>query len=266
VVICALFASTYVGSMYIWVLLLPLLNKGEEERILRQLKNRDDPLTMKCRFVSATLSSIFCICLSLSLSTSPLGPTLACMGIRFDFPIIASILPLGLVSILFLGPIALLVFDSESPLDLSEPIFFIRNLLICPITEEIVFRGCIIPILMGSGLSRSFVIFVSPFFFGAAHLHHVFAGVPVISVLFQFGFTTVFGWLSGYIFVRTGSLLSAILVHSFCNMMGFPEFHRVPSHREKNVLIVCFLSGIVFFFFLLGQMTEPSIFSNHVFY
>jgi hypothetical protein len=38
--------------------------------------------------------------------------------------------------------------------------------------QEVVFRGCMIPLLVAAGFSRLAIIFGSPVFFGVAHLHH----------------------------------------------------------------------------------------------
>jgi prenyl protein peptidase len=269
VLISTFYASLYVGSMYLWVFFVPFLPISEEQRLsmVRKLKIRDDPLTIKYRFVSATLATLTCLLLNLAISTEGISTTLAAMGIRFDLHyIVISVLPLALVMILFAGPLTLLLVDSESPFTFENSLLLIRNLIICPITEELVFRGSIIPLLLGCGFSRSQVIFFSPFFFGAAHLHHVFAGASVIIVLFQFCFTSLFGWISAFIFVRTGSVLASILAHTFCNLMGFPEFGRIPTHPQKNVLLFSFVMGIVLFFALLEPMTEPSLYENRVFY
>lgn len=40
----------------------------------------------------------------------------------------------------------------------------------------------------------------------------------------QFSFTTLFGAYATFIFLRTGSLLAAVVVHAFCNAMGLPRF------------------------------------------
>lgn len=88
-----------------------------------------------------------------------------------------------------------------------------------------------------SALARQYtrnVILVTPLYFGIAHIHHFYefrlthphASIvgSVVRVLFQFTYTTVFGWFEAYVFVRTGSLLAVILAHSFCNWLGLPRF------------------------------------------
>lgn len=70
--------------------------------------------------------------------------------------------------------------------------------------------------------------------FGLAHVHHFYEfrithpHTPVIGALLrsllQFTYTTLFGGYATFIYLRTGSLLSVILVHAFCNWQGFPRF------------------------------------------
>jgi prenyl protein peptidase len=50
--------------------------------------------------------------------------------------------------------------------------------------------------------------------------------------LLQFTYTTLFGGYATFLFLRTGSLLSVILVHAFCNWMGFPRFWGKVSAGE----------------------------------
>jgi prenyl protein peptidase len=40
----------------------------------------------------------------------------------------------------------------------------------------------------------------------------------------QFSYTTLFGAFVTFIYLRSGSLLACIAVHSFCNWMGLPRF------------------------------------------
>lgn len=76
-------------------------------------------------------------------------------------------------------------------------------------------------------------MFVSPLYFGIAHVHHFYefrlthpdtpALAALLRSLFQFGFTTVFGWYATFVYLRTSSLLAVILIHSFCNWCGLPR-------------------------------------------
>jgi prenyl protein peptidase len=67
-----------------------------------------------------------------------------------------------------------------------------------------------------------------------AHIHHAYEfhltnpkaslSVIVLRTLFQFVYTTIFGWYASFIYIHYQSLWAAVAVHMFCNMMGFPRF------------------------------------------
>lgn len=112
-------------------------------------------------------------------------------------------------------------------------------------TEEFVFRACMIATLHQAKYSTRYLVFVSPLYFGIAHLHHAWDNYhrmgrtrqalqnAVFTSLFQFLYTTLFGWYASYLFIRTGSVWPPVLNHSFCNMMGFPTF----DYREHRPFI-----------------------------
>ena len=82
--------------------------------------------------------------------------------------------------------------------------------------------------------SPSRLVFITPLYFGIAHIHHCYEfklthpKVPllpaVLRTLFQFGYTSIFGFYASFIMLRTGNLPAAIIVHTFCNWMGLPRF------------------------------------------
>jgi prenyl protein peptidase len=79
------------------------------------------------------------------------------------------------------------------------------------------------------------IVFLTPLYFGIAHLHHLYEfrithpEVPfVISVLrslFQFTYTSLFGFFAAWVYIRTGNVYTCILAHAFCNWMGLPRFY-----------------------------------------
>lgn len=85
-----------------------------------------------------------------------------------------------------------------------------------------------------SSMSPTKIIFITPLYFGIAHVHHLFESrlsdprarwLPlIIRTVVQFGYTTLFGWYATFLYLRTGSLLAVCLVHSFCNINGLPRF------------------------------------------
>lgn len=79
------------------------------------------------------------------------------------------------------------------------------------------------------------IVFLTPLYFGIAHMHHLYefrithAEVPlfvaVLRSLFQFTYTSLFGFFAAFAYLRTGNVLTCILAHTFCNWMGLPRFY-----------------------------------------
>ncbi|KAK9156717.1 hypothetical protein Scep_003291 [Stephania cephalantha] len=88
-----------------------------------------------------------------------------------------------------------------------------RNYVVSPLTEELVFRACMIPLLLCGGFKVLSIIFLSPIFFSLAHLNHflelywlqnyTFLKAALI-VGFQLGYTVIFGSYASFLFIRTG--------------------------------------------------------------
>jgi prenyl protein peptidase len=95
------------------------------------------------------------------------------------------------------------------------------------------FRSAIIPLHLLAKVDAGRIVFIAPLYFGIAHVHHFYEfrlthpDTPVLAAalrsIFQFGFTTVFGWYATFVYLRTGSLLAVILIHTFCNWCGLPR-------------------------------------------
>ncbi|KAG7366958.1 CAAX protease self-immunity-domain containing protein [Nitzschia inconspicua] len=138
-----------------------------------------------------------------------------------------------------------------------------RNYIVAPWTEEVVFRGCMIPPLLASGMSVAKASMVTPLFFGVAHVHHALArlakGEPLVPVLFittfQFLYTSLFGMYASYAFIRTGSVLAVTVSHAYCNWMGLPDLSfvqiRHPMYQYRILLLASFLAGVFTFKYLL---------------
>ncbi|XP_067831697.1 CAAX prenyl protease 2 isoform X1 [Heptranchias perlo] len=213
------------------------------------------------------------------------GPSLLMlMGVQLEGIFAAACLPLLLTMVLFFGPLIQLVMDY--PWDFIDgvkvfldPQFWVqcladmrwmRNQVVAPLTEELVFRACMLPMLVPcTGLSRAIV--TCPLFFGVAHFHHVIellkfrqgtvAGI-FVSAVFQFSYTAVFGAYTAFIFIRTGHLIGPVLCHSFCNYMGFPAIGAALDHPQKLTIFFFYLLGVVLFFLLLFPMTDPVFYGN----
>jgi prenyl protein peptidase len=128
-----------------------------------------------------------------------------------------------------------------------------RNYIAGPITEEIIFRSVLIPIHLIAKISPSKIVFLTPLYFGIAHVHHFYEFTlthphtpllpAILRTVFQFTYTTMFGWFAAFIYVRTGSLFSCIIIHSFCNWVGLPRFWGKVSRREEYPLAPVVVRG-----------------------
>uniref|UniRef100_A0ABK0M0N7 CAAX prenyl protease 2 n=1 Tax=Rattus norvegicus TaxID=10116 RepID=A0ABK0M0N7_RAT len=241
---CFSLACSYVGSLYVWKSELP----------------RDHPAVIKRRFTSVLVVS----------SLSPL-----CVLLWRE---------LTGIQILFLGPLMQLCMDC--PCDLTDGLKvvlaprswarrltdmrWLRNQVIAPLTEELVFRACMLPMLAPcTGLGPA--VFTCPLFFGVAHFHHIIeqlrfrqssVGSIFLSAAFQFSYTAVFGAYTAFLFIRTGHLIGPVLCHSFCNYMGFPAVCAALEHPQKWPLLAGYALGVGLFLLLLQPLTDPKLYGS----
>ncbi|KAJ5752304.1 CAAX amino terminal protease [Penicillium odoratum] len=218
--------------------------------------SRDAPSVIRARIrvvsASCILTTLVVLWLAVNQGGSSLGAAVTLMG---WWPIsVADIArSLLLTAILFIGPLYERgIVEGEWRFwfrysKLSESLggwIGWRNYIAGPVTEEIMFRSGIIPLHLLAHVSPGYIVFVSPLYFGIAHVHHFYefrlthpdtpALAALLRSLFQFGFTTVFGWYATFIYLRTSSLLAVILIHSFCNWCGLP---RVWGRVEAGITI-----------------------------
>lgn len=136
-------------------------------------------------------------------------------------------------------------------------IWGIRNYIFAPFTEELFYTSMILNTYLAlkprGELNFSLLIWQTPLFFGLAHLHHAYElhqqgmmtwPAILLNTLFQTTYTTLFGSLTNYIFIKSGgNLWACIVVHAICNYMGFPESSRLETHfsvvkRSNNIYII----------------------------
>ncbi|XP_008788156.2 CAAX prenyl protease 2 isoform X1 [Phoenix dactylifera] len=143
-----------------------------------------------------------------------------------------------------------------------------RNYVVAPFTEEMVFRACMIPLLLCGGFKTYTIIFLSPVFFSLAHLNHFlelyfqqkYSFLKAFLIVgLQLGYTVIFGWYASFLFIRTGNLISPIVAHIFCNMMGLPV---LSSSRTKGVATMAFAAGLAGFCWLLFPATSPDLYND----
>ncbi|EUB57893.1 CAAX prenyl protease 2 [Echinococcus granulosus] len=140
----------------------------------------------------------------------------------------------------------------------------LRNIVIAPLVEEIIFRGCILFHLQRRFDSCGALCLGSSLLFAVSHFHHVveriYAGYAVrealLDVLSQVLMTAMFGAYSTLLVLRSGHLAAAFAVHSLCNLMGMPDIAgemRVAEIHDprwgrcvyKALLLVGFISWLV---------------------
>ncbi|CEP65023.1 CAAX prenyl protease LALA0_S17e00430g [Lachancea lanzarotensis] len=179
---------------------------------------------------------------------------------------------LGLACILYCGPLLdncvyYLVVPGENfrslLQDLKNEIFTIwgfRNYVFGPLSEELFFTSflvnCILLMQPYSATLKS-VLWISPLFFGLAHVHHgwemhsigLYSPAQIFAtVLLQFTYTTIFGAFTNFVFLRSGrNFWACVLLHTFANYMGLPQGSELAVWLESNhkrVALRSFLGSI----------------------
>ena len=221
----------YVSSLYVW-----------------RRRVRDDPTTIRLRFVSVSVTTV--ISLLLLRSFVPLEadrPFCSLIGACFSRTSLfdAVLLPLLVTAALFLGPLVvfrdtytwqeLLQVMRDELIDLQS----FRNYVVAPITEETIFRAVVCAFLATAITSRLLIIAISAAVFSMAHTHHYFfqaqqgsSEITLAAGLFQVLYTFLFGVYSCTFYLKTSSILTSIALHIFCNFLGFPDVDTLYSRRK----------------------------------
>ncbi|GAB9472522.1 CAAX prenyl protease [Globisporangium polare] len=280
---CFCMAAAYVGVLYT----LP--------RTIRRLP-RDHPTHILARFL---LICIFCaLCpflLAVFYEHDDRSISFAAwLGIRHDGLAQAILVPLFITALLFTGSLlanAIRLLNVSKQFH-SNGVWFavknsalyysvthdrlpsLRNYVLGPLTEEFVFRSCMIPLLVCANFTVKQIILGSPLTFGVAHLHHFVDHVrngrsakdAALIAGFQLLYTSIFGAYASFLYLRTGHFASIFIVHVFCNVIGFPDlsfFNPENSlHPFRIVILGAYFVGIYSFTRTLVPWTEPSIYSS----
>ncbi|KAG4303914.1 hypothetical protein PORY_002658 [Pneumocystis oryctolagi] len=194
---------------------------------------------------------------------------------------------LTLVLCLFWGPfIKRILFESKSsiPMSPTAPVspttsllhtdhsikYWIgwRNYVVGPFSEEFVFRSCMIPLLYHMSISKTIII--TSLLFGAAHVHHLYEYyrshpnyimTGILIYFFQFFYTAIFGGFVSYLYLRNWNFWSIVIVHSFCNWMGFPQLYgSVDASKLKTIIYYIMLwFGVIGFIVFFKPLTQSSM-------
>ena len=134
---------------------------------------------------------------------------------------------------------------------------FLRNLVAAPITEELVFRGLLVPLLTiayssilsdtGEHMYSPFSVMIRcPLWFAVAHVHHLIerlrsgdkVSFVLVGTVLQMTYTSMFGCIAAAFLMRTGSIYAPIASHMFCNYWGLPDlgFMSPPSRQRHSEL------------------------------
>lgn len=242
-------------------------------------RRRNDPQVAKLRCMRVLLLSlvtpIFVYLVHDPSVYPPDTPFLHIIGLRMEGLLSACIFSLLLTTLFFLGPVVQHFIVDGYYRVVAEPGFWmaslndplwIRDHLCAPLVEEVCFRACVIPLLfphlheLGSAIA-------GPVIFGLCHLHHlreraqqIDLPIALLVTAFQFTYTTLFGIYASYMFLRTGHIIPCILVHSFCNYMGVPQF---PP--EKGWLWPLFVGGVLAWLYMVGPLMDPGLYVNKVY-
>ncbi|KAJ6476456.1 hypothetical protein C8R47DRAFT_1178864 [Mycena vitilis] len=283
-----LFSSTYVGSLYLVKnARLRVSGAPDARRQVPQPGSRDDPAVIRARLTVVTFATllncgiVYALVARYSLSSFARSFPWAqeILGIRWTFGLILSCLQTPL---LFLGPLygsCYLAGTFPGQIRFSLQHHFLdkfctwvgfRNYVWGPLTEEVVFRACVLAVYAMGGAMRWKMIVFAPLVFGLAHVHHAWevynrlgrtthaAKQALLSSLFQTAYTTLFGAHASFLFLRTSSLLPPLTAHIFCNVMGIPqmqdEMRRFPAQRQR--IIAAYILGILLFALTLGPWTK----------
>eukprot|EP00928_Gymnodinium_smaydae_P004497 TRINITY_DN11522_c0_g1_i3.p1 TRINITY_DN11522_c0_g1~~TRINITY_DN11522_c0_g1_i3.p1 ORF type:complete len:300 (+),score=62.61 TRINITY_DN11522_c0_g1_i3:91-990(+) len=259
-------SSFFVGALYLWKL------AGYKD------ENRNDVGTIQRRFLSTLLSCACSAGLVFGLARPAEDGDLALtpsqlLGFGLDSVLSACFYCVLLTVSLFVGPLVQHVADvyrNGVPL-VTKPEYpwrTLRDIVMAPLVEEIVFRACLVRLWDSALISKGIIIFCSPLCFALAHTHHFVEhvrryedkSVALMQVAFQVFYTSLFGMYTTFLLLRTGSTVAVVLTHGFCNHQGFPDIlflvqKRHPLHGDRLLLGVVYLLGVAAFVVLIMPLT-----------
>ncbi|GAB4833394.1 hypothetical protein Ancab_031637 [Ancistrocladus abbreviatus] len=278
VVACTAMAVLYVAILYSPTLILRLPHPTSFKQFMIR--------RFLCAAVSSVLSLFLSSLLLLPIQNWKLMHLLNIYGARTDHFWQAVFIPLSLTSLMYAGSLLLkflLLLDSwrehgNGGISFNSVIYGLhkfleyvpsvasnvsawRNYVVAPLTEELVFRACMIPLLLCGGFKPYHVIFLCPIFFSLAHLNHFLEFYnqknyslvrASMAVGLQLGYTVIFGSYASFLFIRTGHLIAPLFAHMFCNFMGLPVIYS----QRRGIVSLSFLAGAAGFVWLLLPLTR----------
>ena len=218
----------------------------------------DQPAQVRSRIILTTTITSTLVTSTFVLFRYRLGLTTSLsfrlLGFGSDLqPIFASA---ALTTLFYLGPLfERLVVERDYPRWRRASIHDLRNYVFAPLSEELLFRACLIPLALLTHPSQSLggralsvnhflpivlsetafgsLVFSTPLYFAVAHVHRLIETKicwpnenmrELLLVTFiQFCYTSFFGFYTTFLFLRLGSLPACVLAHMLCNWMGLPR-------------------------------------------
>ena len=117
-------------------------------------------------------------------------------------------------------------------------------MLIPGIWEEISFRG-VISTLNLRKYSRTTVLIVVSILFGLFHFFNLLAGAKLVSTGIQVIYAALLGFLFGYLFIKTKSLIPSIILHYLINSLGQLFTYVVFDSMADIVLFAIIGVGLI---------------------
>ncbi|KAH6671624.1 CAAX prenyl protease [Plectosphaerella plurivora] len=266
------------GILIIYTLVYVLPLYGSTATRPSPTLSRDDPAVIRARIRSVRSSTTVCLLstflILLYFGQGTIWAHLHAMGF-WPVGFRETLATLTLTGTLFAGPLYETLFidgwwrdmiSTQAWRQTWTSLITWRNIVVGPVTEELLFRSAAVPLFLLARLSMVKTIFLTPVIFGLAHIHHFYEfrithpRVPLAAAVarsvMQFTYTTLFGAYATYLFIRTGSLLAAVAAHAFCNAMGLPRvWGRVEpywlSHLSSDIHQKACLKWTVIYYIIL---------------
>jgi membrane protease YdiL (CAAX protease family) len=156
--------------------------------------------------------------------------------------IISTFLMANLLGIYEFDPNALFGEPSINPANLGWFIFVL--MLIPGIWEEVTFRGVLIQLNLRR-YSINTTLILTSVLFGMAHFNNLIAGRSLLSTIFQAIYATLLGFLFGYMYLKTNSLLPSIITHYLINTVGTLFSNANSPDLISYVLYMIFGVGLI---------------------
>ncbi|KAJ2859641.1 CAAX prenyl protease, partial [Coemansia asiatica] len=216
VAISVVFGVLYVASIYLVSAIFSLPDAS--------VHDRNHPHVVKQRTWGAAIATIISLVLSSLLLRQWGQPQniAASLGLAPSRIMPSVVVATVLTATIYLGPLVLDYLDGgvewaslrRVPETLWSQPLAMRNFVVGPVTEELVFRSSVVALWTASGISTNRTIFLSPLIFGLAHIHHAVSQyrdgrplkVVLLGTVFQFVYTTLFGWFAVALLIRTKSI------------------------------------------------------------